>query len=321
MGWIISGILIIIVIVLIVKLSQKQKLDTLERQQYAQDVALLQHQKTTLQGDIEFCEKQIKRSQEEYRQSVEKQAKDLDNFYKENKQRRLEQLQSEIDSIKAKSEELLQRDLEKEKDECDKQKEEYLTVYNTLIAGLEARKAEIEADVQFQEERFQGLLKPLQQYEKEQQEKLYYTIQVPEEYHSDIDYLLTTVAQQIRHPDIISKLVWAEYIKPAMDETIKRLNIEEKGGIYKITNINTGKCYIGKSTNVKKRLQDHFKSSVGISSIADQAVHHAILQEGLWNWAIEIITYCDKDKLNELEKYYIEFFKAQEYGYNKTGGG
>ena len=106
-----------------------------------------------------------------------------------------------------------------------------------------------------------------------------------------------------------------------MDETIKRLNIEEKSGIYKITNIETGKCYVGKSTNVKKRLQDHFKSSVGISSIADQAVHHAILQEGLWNWAIEIITYCDKDKLNELEKYYIEFFKAQEYGYNKTGGG
>ena len=321
MDWIVSGILFILVIILVVKLLHKQQIDTLERQQYAQDVALLQHQKATLQGDIEFCEKQIKRSQEEYKQTVEKQAKDLDNFYERNKQRRLEQLQSEIDSIKAKSEELLQRDLEKEKDEYDKRKEEYLTVYNYLIEGLEARKAEIEADVRFQEERFQGLLEPLQQYEKEQQEKLYYTIQVPEEYRSDIDYLLTTVAQQVKHPDIISKLVWAEYVKPAMDETIKRVSIEDKAGIYKITNIETNKCYIGKSTNIKKRLQDHFKSSVGISSIADQAIHHAILQEGLWNWAIEVITYCDKDKLNELEKYYIEFFKAQEYGYNKTGGG
>ena len=45
------------------------------------------------------------------------------------------------------------------------------------------------------------------------------------------------------------------------------------------------------------------------------------LKEGFWNWLIEIITYCDKDKLNELEKYYIEFFKCQEFGYNKTGGG
>ena len=321
MGWIVSGILVIIVIVLFVKLSQKQKLDTLERAKYEQDVALLQHQKTTLQGDIEFCEKQIKRSQEEYRQSVEKQAKDLDNFYETNKQRRLEQLQSEIDRFKAKSEALLQKELDEAKNECDKQKEEYLAVYNKIIEGLEARKVEIEADVDFQAERFEGLLAPLKQYEMEQQERLYYTIQVPEEYRSDIDYLLTTVSQQVKHPDIISKLVWAEYIKPAMDETIKRLGIEDKPGIYKITNINTEKCYVGKSTNVKKRLQDHFKSSIGITSIADQAIHHAILQEGLWNWSIEIITYCDKDKLNELEKYYIEFFKAQEYGYNKTGGG
>ena len=321
MDWIVSGILVIIIIVLIVKLSQKQKLDTIERTKYEQDVALLQHRKTTLQGDIEFCEKQIKRSQEEYRQSVEKQAQDLDNLYKESRQRRLEQLQSEIDSIRAKSEELLQRDLETEQAEYDERRAALQQAYDLLIQGLEARKAEIEEEVHFQEVRFQGLLAPLQQYEKEQQERIYYTIQVPEEYRSDIDYLLTTVSQQVKHPDIISKLVWAEYVKPAMDETIKRLNIEEKGGIYKITNINTGKCYVGKSTNVKKRLQDHFKSSVGISSIADQAVHHAILQEGLWNWTIEIITYCDKDKLNELEKYYIEFFKAQEYGYNKTGGG
>jgi len=39
-------------------------------------------------------------------------------------------------------------------------------------------------------------------------------------------------------------------------------------------------------------------------------VHHAILKEGFWNWTIEIITYCEKEKLNELEKYYISFFKT-----------
>jgi len=80
-------------------------------------------------------------------------------------------------------------------------------------------------------------------------------------------------------------------------------------------------AYIGKSTDVKKRIADHFKSSIGIKSIADQAVHHAILKEGFWNWTIEVITYADKDQLNELEKYYIEFFKTQEYGYNKNSGG
>ena len=106
-----------------------------------------------------------------------------------------------------------------------------------------------------------------------------------------------------------------------MDDTFKRVGIEDKPGIYKITNINTGKPYIGKSTNIKKRLQDHFKSAVGIQSIADQAVHHALLKEGLWNWSIEYIIYCDKDQLGELEKYYINFFKTQEFGYNRRDGG
>ena len=168
---------------------------------------------------------------------------------------------------------------------------------------------------------YESILGPLKQYERDQQEKLFYTIQVPEEYREDINYLLTVVNAQVKHPDIISKLVWAEYVKPYMDDMIKRVGIKDEPGIYKITNIDSGKSYVGKSTNVKKRLQDHIKSSVGISSIADQFVHHEILKTGLWNWTFEVITYCDKDKLSELEKYYINFFKTQEFGYNRKEGG
>jgi len=50
-------------------------------------------------------------------------------------------------------------------------------------------------------------------------------------------------------------------------------------------------------------------------------VHHEIWKSGFWNWTIEPIIYCDKDELNDLEKYYIEFFKTQEFGYNKNSGG
>jgi len=80
---------------------------------------------------------------------------------------------------------------------------------------------------------------------------------------------LTTVAQKVQHPDIISKLVWAEYVKPNLDNTFKRIEIKPEPGIYKLTNIDNGMAYIGKSTNVKTRIADHFKSSIGITSIAD----------------------------------------------------
>jgi len=75
---------------------------------------------------------------------------------------------------------------------------------------------------------------------------------------------LTTVAEKVQHPDIISKLVWNEYVKNYLADTFKRIDIKEEPGIYKLTSLVNGKSYVGKSTNVKKRIQDHFKSVVGI---------------------------------------------------------
>ena len=199
---------------------------------------------------------------------------------------------------------------------------------NALQIAAEEEKNQMQADTQmyqqevdYWEKRWESLLEPIKAYEKTKQERLFYTIQLPDEYHEDIEFLLTAVAAKVQHPDIISKLVWQEYVKPYLEETFKRIEIKPEPGIYKLTSLVNNKCYIGKSTDVKKRIADHFKSTVGIKSIADQAVHHAILKEGFWNWTIEVITYCDKDQLSELEKYYIGFFKAQEFGYNKTGGG
>lgn len=42
--------------------------------------------------------------------------------------------------------------------------------------------------------------------------------------------------------------------------------------------------------------------------------------EGLWNFQFELLEECDKSKLGEREKYYIEFFQTQKYGYNAVAG-
>ena len=36
-------------------------------------------------------------------------------------------------------------------------------------------------------------------------------------------------------------------------------NIEQKAGIYRITNIVNKKCYIGSSNNCKRRFNEHFR--------------------------------------------------------------
>ena len=243
--------------------------------------------------------------------------KEVDNLIEDTTKRRLEQLKEVCEEAKSKYDLQLKeyetkrmqqtKDIE---DSCIEAENRYFEECN-----------KIRSDTENMRQQYEALLEPIKQYLKEKQEKYFYTIQLPEEFRDDIEFLLTTVAAKVQHPDIISKLVWAEYVKPNLDNTFKRIEIKPDAGIYKLTSLETGMSYIGKSTNVKNRIADHFKSSIGIKSIADQAVHHAILKEGFWNWAIEVITYADKDKLNELEKYYIEFFKTQEFGYNKTGGG
>jgi len=322
--WILGGIIGILIICLIVISNRKIQ----EEHDLKLQVERLRYQKDDLVKDIgeqrklieEYTDK-IVELQNKYRQELNKKTEDLNLYFENQKTLRQSELDSDFERQKRERQETLDLNMRQMTRQAQEQVNKAEIEAKNEIERWKKAEQDIAAVVTLQEERYEALLAPLQQYEKEQQERLFYTIQVPDEYKEDINFLVTTVSQKVQHPDVINKLVWAEYVKPYIDETFKRVNIEDKPGIYKITNIKNGKSYIGKSTNVKKRLTDHFKSSIGIKTIADQAVHHEIWKTGFWNWTIEVIIYCDKEQLNELEKYYINFFKTNTYGYNKTGGG
>lgn len=329
---------LIIIGILGFKLFQKQKIDKHELETYRIEVEaakqkMLELNEAVREESAQYSRYAVKTSQEvmqldrykrelaqareEYDRLVGQKMDEINQLMEREKSQRYEELDSQFET----QQNLYNEKLKNFVNDC-------ITKENNLEAALtdkynqvQERIALLEKTAQDAEIKYTGLLAPLQLYEKEQQAKIYYTIQLPEEFREDIDYLLTVVSMKVQHPDIISKLVWTTYIKPYLDELCKRVDIRDEAGIYKITNVNSGKSYIGKSTNVKKRIQDHMKSVVGLSTIADQAVHHAILKEGFWNWTFEVITYCDKERLGELEKYYIDFFKTQEFGYNKREGG
>ena len=330
---------ICIVVFLLIKLNKKQEIEKSQLEQYQKDLnnAIKDFEQVKFltsseQQKLKETKQQLQEAQVKYVEITNVKYDELNRHFS---QLRL-QKQQDLDVEFAKRQQNLDAEFVKKQQE----KEEF---YNLLVQGMEKdaqkqanliqesvdslyqeQKEKTEKIIQqtnYLEERFTSLLAPLQQYEKDQQAKLFYTIQIPMEYRNDIEFLLVNVSSKIQHPDIINKLIWTEYIKPNLDNTFKRVGIEAKSGIYKITNINTGKSYIGKSTDIKKRLSDHFKSSIGISTIAHQEIHDAIFKEGLWNWSVECLTYCEKEQLSELEKYYIDFFKTQTYGFNKREGG
>lgn len=331
----IIGILILIIIILGIKLGKKISVDNQELKKYNDKITTakitvdrLFNQKTDLEKDIltqqnliEDYQDKILTIQNKYREELNKKTEDLNEYFEHQKNTRQSEMDTNFERLwREKEENLNIKYIKFEREELEKEHKFRQEVQDNIDAAKRSQD-NILTDTLYQQQRYEALLAPLKQYEMEQQERLFYTIQVPDEYKDDIDFLLTTVAAKVQHPDIINKLVWAEYVKPYLDSTFKRVGVEDKSGIYKLTSLIDGKCYVGKSTNIKKRIADHMKSVVGIQTIADQAVHHAIAREGYWNWTIEPIIYCEKDKLNELEKYYIKFFKSQEFGYNKTGGG
>lgn len=92
------------------------------------------------------------------------------------------------------------------------------------------------------------------------------------------------------------------------------------GVIYKITNLVTNKCYIGKTkTTIQLRWADHKKPSAMSCSI----LKRAIKKYGSENFRIEEVVTCfSKDDLNETEKLLIKQFNVlHPNGYNLREGG
>ena len=159
---------------------------------------------------------------------------------------------------------------------------------------------------------------------REEEKKLqedFYKIQITEQAFNDIR-ILRTIEHSLYNKEALYKLVWSVfYLAPVKDMLSRVIGKEKTSGIYKITNQNNGKVYIGQSVDLHTRLTNHCKAALGISSIAHQQIHDAMAAEGLENFTFEVVEKCDKGLLNQKEKLWIETYGSDKYGYNKTAGG
>ena len=88
--------------------------------------------------------------------------------------------------------------------------------------------------------------------------------------------------------------------------------------IYKITNKINNKCYIGQTSDYKRRFQEHKMKGYGNEN--NKLLYYAFDKYGIDNFTFEIIE--DKTPLyNEREKYWIKYYDSFENGYNMTEGG
>lgn len=145
--------------------------------------------------------------------------------------------------------------------------------------------------------------------EKELKEKEdFYKIIIPEYDQEDME-VLKTIGPRLRNREALNRLIYDVFVKRPLNELIKRItNGKEISGIYKITYIKTGEAYIGKTTNISTRWQNHIKTACGLEGAARTTFHNRLEQDGIWNYTFEILEEVPKDKLGEREKFYIELY-------------
>lgn len=99
---------------------------------------------------------------------------------------------------------------------------------------------------------------------------------------------------------MLCKIAYEVYIKAKTEELFKRVLGENKdnGGIYKITNINNGKAYVGKTVKFLDRWRTHAKRGCGLEPISGQ-IYDAMFEEGIENFTWEILEICPKEKQTE----------------------
>lgn len=86
-------------------------------------------------------------------------------------------------------------------------------------------------------------------------------------------------------------------------------------GIYKITNVKNGKIYIGQSQNIYLRKKQHFTALYAHR-------HENTKMQKDWNkdshgFRWDVVEYCSISKLNEREKYWIDYYDSINCGYNE----
>lgn len=144
------------------------------------------------------------------------------------------------------------------------------------------------------------------------EQEIFFKIVIPQNDIDDIE-VLKTIESRLKNREALNKLIYDVFIKRPLGELIKRItNGETVCGIYKITCLETGESYIGKSTNVATRWQNHIKTACGLDGAASSTFHTRLEQDGIWNYTFEILEKTEKDKLGEKEKFYIDLYQTDK---------
>ena len=321
---------------------RKNELDANYKQQFdyhSSQISLLRAERQkeieSKQSELNYYDRQLESRKQDLQREVDSQAQQSENLQRiyeskleDYKTHRIALVDEQLQRCKTEAIAKLQNDLRAVQEETRINKEkmtqaiteygnEIITSINDDIISLCAQKESLESEVADFKEKQRIINEAILRKREVEEQSQFYKIQLSHGAKEDIQ-LLMSIMPRLHDTTSLYKLIYDLYIARPVKEMEKRvLNNESFSGIYKITGRDE-RIYIGKSTDIKSRWQQHCKSAFHTGTISWAAIHDAMEKQGIDKCTFEVIERVEKENLSSREKFWIEFYGADKYGFNMT---
>ena len=314
-----SIVLVLYVYYLKSELSEKVEIDTKVQEEFDKEIKKREEQLNGIISAIDRADEELSKVKIE----INDKSKELNRLV-ELIPIRDEQLNAVRESI-AIAKDNYNKELEIKKQEVDKDYEEHVNAIQSnisnVISAYDRQCESLTETIRTYQNYVNSFIEAKKRALEQESNLEFYKLNLSEVDIIDVEQLLK-LSNSFSKPDILRKLVYKTYFEKAMNDLLGRVigTNSEVSGVYKITHIDTKMCYIGQAVNLKERWRKHLKCGLGIDTPSTNAFYQAMMKYQPWNFTWEVLEYCPKEKLNEIEKHYIDFFQAKTWGWNSKGG-
>lgn len=264
------------------QLDEQQKLGKLK----GIDESLIKAEENAQDAAERFYQKALLRAQEKLEEALERESW--------NYQKTIEDFYAELEEIKAESALHFSQEMQSRQEQLNIATQNLQDMQAKVAAAVEASKRQEEMETQ----------------------QNFYRIQLSEIDLNEIERL-RAVEPYLRNKEALNKVIWKVfYEKPTNDLIGRVIGSGIQTGIYKITNIDNQKCYVGQAVNIGDRWKQHIKKGLGADPPTRNKLYPVMKDIGPENFTFEVIEKCDRINLDSREDYWQEYFKAKEFGYS-----
>lgn len=218
-----------------------------------------------------------------------------------------EEERKKLEGVKGEREQVV-----KEIEERKKEVEDRLAEINLSIEGKTAELEALLGELDEKKERYTKVL-----LEESKSNKEWWTLEVSPQEEEMVTLLRKLGSEYPLIREELAKVEWSKVWLPRLQELGGKEGLRGCAGIYRLVLKEDEKvCYVGQAVDILDRWYTHVKKMVGAEKKGSERVYR-YKPEDFWWTVIERVEGSEKGKLDEKEKWWIEFYGAKEVGLNK----